>query len=747
MKRVLFVLTMLTLAHSSRAQTGCRYLVISADLFVPLAQQLANWKTDKGMLARVVPISQVGTTPTAIRTFVRSAWSNWNPRPEYLLIVGSPAFIPAYQSGYDTYYGDMSGDYVMELPVGRLFAGNARECSTLVFKTLNYERPTDPADTLWLLKGTTTIAEDNPADPYYQADSRVARNYWRGAGYVTAESLCSLYGNTSADVTAAANNGRAFITYRGIAGGTWWNPFHQINPFVWTNGRHTPVVIGATCYTVTLATGEEMYGDRFVRAGSASGLGGAAAYFGTTQGASSISRFRSAAYRGFFTALYEEGVYRLGDATLRARFRVDSLYHDQTRYMEWNLLGDPELNVWTRAPRHVTVMHETLTGPGAQEFPVQVQQGASPVAGAQVCVSMDSCVYAWAVTDSTGSARLSIAPDREGTLRVVLTGPNLWPYQGACRVAQTVRDVSCTRVVVPAGVLDSGTDVAPSCTVRNLGSRAETYAVSMRIGTAYTRTVTVSNQPPGTDQLVTFPDWTAGARGSYAVCCSTRLDGDTNAANNRCTTSVRVRVVDAGAVRIIAPAGIVGLGSVVIPRASVTNFGSTDEQFPVRFAISTGYADTQIVQLGAGRTDTVEFTAWTAGPAGWHTAGCSTMLRGDLDPANDAVRDSFQVSDRTGVEESRQPFTPGIDEVRPNPSAGPVLVRFSLAAAAAVCLDVGSVDGRRVRRLLSGRIEAGRHRLVWDRTDERGRVCGPGIYYCRLTAAGTARAAKLVLTE
>jgi hypothetical protein len=866
-KGIVAGLVAIALSGAAFAQSGCRYLIISADQFTSLAQQLAVWKTQKGMLARVVPISEIGANSTSIQNCVRNAYNTWNPRPEYVLILGSPDYIPAYQNGYDTYYGDMSGDYEMEISVGRLPAWHLRECSTLVFKTLNYERPTSPNDTLWLLKGTTTVREDNPPDEYYQADSRILRNYWQAAGYVVAESLCDLYGHTSADVTAAANNGRAFITYRGVAGGMWWIPFNTINPYSWTNGAHMPVVVGATCATMTLAPGEELYADKFVRAGSPSGTGGAVAYFGTTQSTSSASRFRSAAYRGFFKSLYEEGAYRLGDATLRARFRIDSLYHDQTRYMEWNLLGDPELNVWTRQPVHTAVQYDSVVVAVPQDFTVLVTAGTGSIAGAVVCASMDSSIYAWAETDSTGRVNLPLNPSHTGTMKVVVTGRNLWPVEGTCRIAAPVHDVACTSLEAPAGVVDSGTVVVPACSVYNYGNLPETYTVRMRIGASYDNTAAVTNQAPHEYRHVTFPGWTASNRGVYAVSCSTRLDGDARQGNDRSLGSVRVRVQNVGVTRIVAPSGsldsgqtvvpqsivrnvgtdtcsfpvwfttrlldsrgrtpagaddpayedsvlvtlapgesiscdfaawtattpgayatesftalvgdlspdddtacgavivlrrmhdvgamgiiepvgIVGLGTIVKPCAAVANFGTDPETLLARFSIASAYVDTQRVMLEPGETDTLVFSPWVAAPVGIFVARCTTVLATDANPSNDMALDSFEVSVRSSAEETRSmPTRYALANLVPNPFNHQTVMRYGIPAPCLVELEVYSAEGRLVRRLRTGTEDAGYHEVVWNGCDDRGSPVRPGIYCCRLVVEGRSLTRKLTRVE
>ncbi|MBN2538315.1 hypothetical protein JXB37_08585, partial [candidate division WOR-3 bacterium] len=356
------LLVVLLLATAAPALEGGRYLIICDDDFSPALAPLAEWKTRKGAAARVVPLSEAGATPAAVQDYIRDAWANWPVRPEFVLLACSPARLPGDGFEDDCFYGDIAGDYRMEIPVGRFPAATARECSTMVNRTLRYELAPDSADTLWLTRATTVVCEETPPDSYYQADSRLARSYWQQHGYTLTESLANFRGHTAYHVTAALNQGRSVITYRGLAGGFWTDPFWQFHPYgyPWINGSRTPVFVSATCATVTVAPGEEMLGNLALRRGAPDSLHGALAFFGTTRLSNNCSRQRSTCYRGFFDAVYRDSVLNLGAATVRARNRVDSLFHEEFWYTEWCLLGDPELNLWTARPRDIEVEHDTL---------------------------------------------------------------------------------------------------------------------------------------------------------------------------------------------------------------------------------------------------------------------------------------------------------------------------------------------------------------------------------------------------
>ena len=85
---------------SLQAEQGARYLIIAADGFVDALKPLADWKTQKGMLARIVPESVAGTSSGAVQSYIRNACETWPIAPEYVLIAGGPSYIPAFSGGH-----------------------------------------------------------------------------------------------------------------------------------------------------------------------------------------------------------------------------------------------------------------------------------------------------------------------------------------------------------------------------------------------------------------------------------------------------------------------------------------------------------------------------------------------------------------------------------------------------------------------------------------------------------------------
>jgi hypothetical protein len=77
-------------------------------------------------------------------------------------------------------------------------------------------------------------------------------------------------------------------------------------------------------------------------------------------------------------------------------------------------------------------------------------------------------------------------------------------------------------------------------------------------------------------------------------------------------------------------------------------------------------------------------------------------------------------------------------EIYPNPFNPMGTVAFELPRAGQVRVEVYDLTGRRVRTLLDGHRDSGRHQLSWDGRDGHGRTVSSGVYLVRLaTPSGT----------
>ncbi|MFQ5600044.1 MAG: FlgD immunoglobulin-like domain containing protein [Candidatus Krumholzibacteriia bacterium] len=81
----------------------------------------------------------------------------------------------------------------------------------------------------------------------------------------------------------------------------------------------------------------------------------------------------------------------------------------------------------------------------------------------------------------------------------------------------------------------------------------------------------------------------------------------------------------------------------------------------------------------------------------------------------------------------------------PNPFNPATTLAFDLAHAGHVELAIFTIQGRRVRTLVSRVLETGNHRVVWDGTDAAGTPIASGVYLYRLRADGMQQTRRMTL--
>lgn len=71
-------------------------------------------------------------------------------------------------------------------------------------------------------------------------------------------------------------------------------------------------------------------------------------------------------------------------------------------------------------------------------------------------------------------------------------------------------------------------------------------------------------------------------------------------------------------------------------------------------------------------------------------------------------------------------------------------LRFALPSACPADVHVLGPEGRRVRTLVHGHLEAGEHACGWDGLDDAGRRCEAGCYVLRLETGGRLLTSRIV---
>ncbi|MBM3331094.1 T9SS type A sorting domain-containing protein [candidate division WOR-3 bacterium] len=127
----------------------------------------------------------------------------------------------------------------------------------------------------------------------------------------------------------------------------------------------------------------------------------------------------------FYDHLFHSQEYVIGTAHSRSREEYAGPAQNNSLWRwcmtEFNLLGDPAIDIWTEAPGQLAVSAADTISTGGQNLSVTVTPG---FAGARVCAWKGGEVFATGQTDGSGQVSLAIHPVTVGTLKLTATGHN-----------------------------------------------------------------------------------------------------------------------------------------------------------------------------------------------------------------------------------------------------------------------------------------------------------------------------------
>jgi hypothetical protein len=83
----------------------------------------------------------------------------------------------------------------------------------------------------------------------------------------------------------------------------------------------------------------------------------------------------------------------------------------------------------------------------------------------------------------------------------------------------------------------------------------------------------------------------------------------------------------------------------------------------------------------------------------------------------------------------------------PNPFNPVTQIRFDLAQAGNVAIEVYNIRGQRVKTLTNEEWQAGRHTIEWNGTDSNGRIVGSGVYFYTMRVGEYSSTRRMVLMK
>jgi uncharacterized repeat protein (TIGR02543 family) len=437
------------------------YFIITSSEFVDEFQPLADWKNKKGVRTELATIEDISSSYSGsnlqekIKNFIIDMEATYGAI--YFLLGGDTNVVPhkllttEYILGpldgepipSDLYYSDLNGDLYSDVFVGRAPAENEDEVTTFVNKVLTYEKDPPlvdyPLESLMMafMLDSTSNAEDikENSETHIPTPPFNVDEFYESQGEIGVSQAKARI-NQGFGILNHADHTNYYIW--GVGSGSMTRS--DIDSLA--NGDEQSVMYSIGCYSAAIEY--DCCAEHFLNNPS----GGGVSYIGNSrygwyiQG--NAARLGGDLDEEFYISLFSRGLYNLGKAHADAKDQwVDDasglFYGPYYKYtiLELNLLGDPEMPVWTDSISETNATHLSTIPLGASEFTVTViDNDGIPIEGALVCCMMDDfSVYEKAYTDASGEVTLAVSPVHDGTMWVTASKHNYLPYEGSATVA------------------------------------------------------------------------------------------------------------------------------------------------------------------------------------------------------------------------------------------------------------------------------------------------------------------------
>lgn len=375
-------------SYNAIQETG-RMLIIAADDFYNSAIPLRDWRTRKGFKTTLVKCSDVGTTSSAIKTYIQDMY-NGAGSVLYILLVGDGTNIPSkgvpYPGGYanpkDPTYVLLAGtDAYPDAYISRISAESVTQVENQITRILKYE--TCPAPESWFQKACGIAShEGNPADT---TRCNLLRDNLLTYGYTSVDKLYDI--TTASPISDVLDDGRGIVNFIGHGVPTSWG-FNY--PNVWplfsvtdvqnlTNTNLLPFVFSVACEVGSFAETSTCFAEAWLRSGTKDNPKGAIGFYGSSIGQPWNEPIIAQAEA--VNLLVADTKVTIGGLCFNGSCKMIQDYPSTGPevFNTWHIFGDAATHVWTKTPMNFTSTSVTDNGSS-----ITVNAG---IAGSTICVS------------------------------------------------------------------------------------------------------------------------------------------------------------------------------------------------------------------------------------------------------------------------------------------------------------------------------------------------------------------------
>lgn len=474
-----------------------KVLVVANRMFEASMEPWLTWKTEKGFVLDVNYTDEIGTTASAIKTFIHNKYNEGvaaGQAPTFLIIFGDNNQVPAAQTGSEThcvtdlYYYTTDNDVFGDMYHSRFTAETVDEMDIMIGKTLQYEQYTMPDPSY--LSNTLLIAgwdaTWNPKDG--KPTIQYALNYYYNAEH----GFNTVYNWLEQPYTGCyepMNLGVNFVNYTAHGSNTSWaDPsFTNSNVNQLTNQDKYFWAMGNCCQAADWGISGKCLGETFVVAPNK----GAFAYIGSCPSSYWYEDYYFAvgATNTFYAPpTYEESSMGCYDSQFQDDFNSLSAVpfvgnlavayshangyqgsvSDRYYWESYHVLGDGSVCPYHVNPIENTISHLPTLPIGMNFYTVTADPGS------YVGISKDGVLYGAGEIGEDGTADIPIEPITSGgDVKIVVTHPQRQPYTAIVpAAAMTGAYVALDNYTMSAQQANYGETIDMTINVKNVGADA-----------------------------------------------------------------------------------------------------------------------------------------------------------------------------------------------------------------------------------------------------------------------------------
>ncbi len=498
--------------------SGFEYLIVTSEGLAPAFEELKQWKILKGIDAEIRTVSWITShcsghdNAEKIRNYLKVCYEDSGLI--YVLLGGDVGEVPsrvAYamsaEAGHpdednlhaDLYYSDLDGtwdfdgdhiygevedsvDLYPDVFVGRAPVNTVEQTQTFVNKTIGYEK-SPPGD---YENKVLFFAEILWLNPY--TDAGVGKDMIRDLCLPQHTVLTRLYeslGNESREsVLNAMENGQNLLNHDGHGWigymGTGPDGLSNTDMDDLSNGNRMGVLYSIGCWVG--AFDYDAISEHWIT----NPYGGGVAFIGNSRYGWGSPGNPGYGYSDifdhtFYKLIFVDSLYRLGevlglDKALYVPYSRSANVYRWHQY-QLNLLGDPELPIWTDIPKTFEVAYPESIPMCSTLVAITVRDGnGKAVEGALVCLHKDLEVYERGATALEGNVQLYPSPATGGAITVTVTKPEYRPHSDTIWVLSLEKYPVC----VSSNIVD--TLVGNGDSLVNPGERVELFVTIKNFG-------------------------------------------------------------------------------------------------------------------------------------------------------------------------------------------------------------------------------------------------------------------------